>query len=118
MEQLRQSKLASLLTIVSGTWIVLSSTFISITGTALTSLIITGIAVIILGSTQLYWESGLPRWINAFVAMWLLLSTFTFTTSSAVVWSQTISAIIVFILAAWGDAEVSELQHIHRSNAV
>lgn len=118
MERLSQSRLASVLTIILGAWVMISPVFISITGGALTSLLIAGGVMIVFGLIQLAWKNSLPSWVNALAAVWLCISAFTFTVSTAVVWNQVISAIIAFVLATWDGAEISEVQHMHHTHAV
>jgi hypothetical protein len=118
MERLSQTKLASSLTVILGAWIMVSPIFISITGAALTSLLITGAVMILFGLVQLAWENSLPSWVNALAAVWLFISAFTFTVSTAVVWNQVIAAIVVFALAIWDGAEMGEVQRLHHTHAI
>lgn len=118
MERLSQSRLASSLTVILGAWVMLSPIFISITGAALTSLLITGAIFIVFGLIQLIWDRSLPSWVNALAAVWLFVSAFTFTVSTAVVWNQVMSAIIGFTLASWDGAEVSTIHRMRHTHAV
>ena len=118
MEQLSQSRLASTLTVLLGVWIMVSPVFISISGAALTSLLITGGVMVVFGLVQMAWENSLPSWINALAAVWLFVSAFTFTVSNAVIWNQVISAIIAFALAVWDGAEMGAVQRMHHTHAV
>lgn len=118
MERLSQSRLASSLTVILGAWVMLSPLFISITGAALTSLLITGAVMILFGLVQLFWDNSLPSWINALAAVWLFVSAFTFTVSDAVVWNQVITAVIVFALAVWDGAEIGEVSRMRHTHAV
>ena len=118
MERLSQSRLASSLTVILGAWLMLSPIFISITGAALTSLLITGAVMIVFGLVQLFWENSLPSWVNAVAAVWLFISAFTFTVSTAVVWNQVIFGIIAFVLAVWDGAEMGEVHRLRHTHAV
>jgi len=118
MEQLSQSRLASALTVLLGVWIMVSPVFISISGAALTSLLITGGVMIVFGLVQMAWENSLPSWINALAAVWLFVSAFTFTVSNAVIWNQVISALLAFALAVWDGAEMGAVQRMHHTHAV
>jgi hypothetical protein len=118
MERLSQSRLASSLTVILGAWIMISPIFISITGAALTSLLITGAVMIVFGLIQLTWENSLPSWVNTIAAIWLFVSAFTFTVSAAVTWNQAVSAILVFLLSAWDGVEMGEVQRMHHTHAV
>jgi len=118
METLSQSRLASVLTVLLGAWVMISPVFISITGGALTSLLITGAVLIVFGLVQLVWENTLPSWINVLAAVWLFISAFAFTISTAAAWNQVISAVIAFVLAIWDGVEMGEVQRMHRTHAV
>lgn len=115
MEQLRQSRLASLLTVLVGIWIMISPIFISITGGALVSLLITGGVMIVFGLIQMVWKNSLPSWINALASIWLFLSALTFSVSAAVVWNQVIFAVVGFVLATWDGTEMGA---VHRSSGM
>lgn len=117
MERLSQSRLASALTVILGAWVMLSPVFISITGAALVSLLITGGVMIVFGLAQLIWENSLPSWVNAVAAIWLFISAFTFTISTAATWNQVIVAVIAFALAVWDGAEISEVHRLHKTHA-
>ena len=115
--RLSQSRLASALMILLGAWIMISPVFISITGAALTSLLITGGVMIVFGLIQLAWENTLPSWINALAAIWLLVSAFTFSISTAMAWNQVIAAIAAFVLSTWDGVEMGEVQRMHHTHA-
>jgi len=118
MERLSQSRLASSLTVLAGIWLMLSPIFISISGAALVSLLITGGVMIVFGLVQLAWENSVPSWINALAAVWLFISAFTFSISTAMVWNQALAAIVVFALAMWDGAEIGEVHRMHHTHAV
>lgn len=113
MERLSQSRLASVLTMLLGAWVLVSPIFISITGAALVSLLITGGVMVVAGFVQLLWENSFPSWVSAAAAIWLFVSAFSFTVSDAVVWNQVISAIAGFILATWDGVEITEVHRMH-----
>ncbi len=117
-KRLSQSRLASSLMVLLGAWVMISPIFISITGAALTSLLITGGVMIVFGLVQLTWQNTLPSWINALAAIWLLVSAFTFSISAAMAWNQVISAIIAFVLSTWDGVEMGEVQRMHHTHAV
>ncbi len=118
METLSQSRLASVLTVILGAWVMVSPAFISISGGALTSLLITGGVMVIFGLVQLVWENSLPSWINVLAAVWLFISALTFGISTAATWNQMISAVIAFVLATWDGVEMGEVQRMHHTHAV
>lgn len=112
MESLSQSRLASVLTLVVGVWLVLSPLFISITGGALTNILIVGGVIALAGLVQLIWTgSTLPSWIAALAAVWLFIAAFAFSVSNAMAWNEVIAAIVAFILSTWDGMEVSQVQH-------
>lgn len=117
MERLSQSRFASVLTMLVGAWLMLSPVFISITGTALVSLLITGGVMIVAGFVQLFWENTLPSWVVGLAAVWLLITAFTYSVSSAAAWNQVISAIVAFIFATWDGVEMSEVHRLHHGSA-
>ena len=116
-QSLNQSRLASVLTGLAGLWLMLSPIWISISGAALTSLLITGAVMIVFSLIQLGWENTLPSWINALAAVWLFISAFSFSVSAAVVWNQVIFAIVTFVLATWDGAEISQVNRLHHGAA-
>ncbi len=118
MRELSQSRLASSLTVLLGIWVMISPIFISITGGALVSLLITGGVMIVFGLIQLFWENTFPSWINALAAVWLLVSAYIFGVSAAMAWNQTISAIVAFILSTWDGVEMGEVQRLRHTHAV
>ena len=117
MERLAQSRLASALTALVGVWLMLSPIFISVSGAALVSLLITGAVMIVFGLVQLATENVLPSWINALAAIWLFLSALSFTVSTAVVWNQIVFAVIAFALALWDGTEMREVHRLHHGAA-
>lgn len=116
MESLSQSRLASVLTIVVGAWVMISPLFISITGGALTNIMIVGGILVLAGLVQLVWTSTLPSWVSALAAVWLFIAAFTFSgVSNAVSWNEVISAIVAFMLSTWDGVEISHVQHTHHA---
>ncbi len=91
----------------------LSPIWISITGGALTSLMITGGVVALAGLVQYFWRASLPSWVAGLAAAWLLISTFTFDVSTAAAWSQIVTAIVTLVLAYWDGFEITQVQHEH-----
>jgi hypothetical protein len=113
MRELNQSRFASVLTIILGAWLLLSPAFISISGAALGSLIVTGIVVVLAGLMQLFMKNSVPSWITGIAAVYLLITAFSFSVSNAVAWNQVLSAIIGFVLAVWDGFEISEFRSHH-----
>lgn len=71
MNSLGQSRLASVVALLVGAWVAISPIWISVTGGALTSVIITGIVIAVAGLVQLFWKNAIPSWISGLAAVWL-----------------------------------------------
>jgi hypothetical protein len=108
MEKLSQSRLASALIILVGAWLMITPAVISMTGAALTNIIIIGAVFVVLGLIQLFWTSSLPSWLNVLVSIWLFISAFAFSVSNGAAWNQAVFAIITFMLATWDGVEMGE----------
>lgn len=117
MDKLAQSRVASVLMIAVGAWMLLTPLAISMTGAALVSILITGAVIVLLGLIQLFWINSLPSWLNLIAAIWLFISAFAFTMSTGAAWNQAVFAVIVFLLSAWDGAEVSDIQHGYHPQA-
>jgi len=113
MKNRDQSKLASILSLLVGIWVLISPIWIAVSGAALTSLIIVGIVMIIASAVQFYTENVIPSWIVAIAAVWLFVSTFVFGVGTAAVYSQIISAILAFAFAVWDGVEIADIQQHH-----
>jgi hypothetical protein len=109
--QLNQSRFASVVMLLVGIWVAISPIWVSVTGGAQTSVIITGIVIALCGLAQYFWRSTLPSWIAGLAAIWLFLSTFGYDVSTAATWNQVIFAIVTFVLAFWDGVEVNQVQH-------
>lgn len=117
MQNLVQSRIASILTVLLGVWIMLSPVFISMTGAALTNILITGGVIVVAGLIQLFWANTLPSWIVGLATVWLFISAFAFTVSNSAAWNEALAAIVTFIVATWDGFEISEFQH-HQHHAM
>lgn len=117
MEKLAQSRVASVLMVAVGAWMLLTPLAVSMTGAALVSILITGGAIALLGLIQLFWINSLPSWLGTVAAIWLFISAFAFTMSTGAAWNQAVFAIVAFILSIWDGAEMSEVQREHHSHA-
>lgn len=82
---------------------------------AITSTVITGAVIGILGIIQFFIENAVPSWITGIAAIWLFISAFSFGMSSGAAWDLVISAVIAFVLAIWDGREITVLsdQHHH-----
>lgn len=113
MNDLTQSRLASVLTVLVGGWLMLSPVFISITGGALVSLMVVGGIFVVAGVVQYFWESTLPSWLTAMTAIYLFVSAIGFQVSDAAMWNQVVAAIVTFVLATWDGVEMMEVRRLH-----
>jgi hypothetical protein len=110
MKALDQSIFASVVTVLVGVWVAISPIWISVTGRALTSVIITGAVITLAGLVQLFWKNVLPSWVSGIAAVWLFASAFGFSNlSTSAKWSMALSAVAVFVLAFWDGVEISNL---------
>jgi hypothetical protein len=118
MRDTTQSRLASVLTFLTGAWLLLSPIFISITGGALASLLVVGAILVVAGAIQYFWENTFPSWIAALAALYLFVSALSFTVSTAVMWSEIVSSVAAFIFATWDGVETSEVHRLHQHRAM
>ena len=109
--QQTQSRFASIIMLLAGIWVAISPIWISVTGGALASVIITGVIIALAGLVQYFWHVTVPSWVAGIAAVWLFISAFAFSVSTAAAWNQIIFAIVSFVLAYWDGMEVSQLQH-------
>jgi hypothetical protein len=112
-DQLNQSRTASVILLLAGVWVATSPIWISMTGGALTSTIITGIIVALAGLVQFFWRVNVPSWVAGLAAVWLFISSFVFTTSTGAMWNLIISAIVTLIVAYWDGFEMSQVRGYH-----
>lgn len=114
MNNLAQSRFASVATMIVGAWVALSPIWISATGAVLASLITTGVVMVLAGLTQLFWKSSVPSSVSIIAAVWLFMSAFLFSNlSTATKWNATVSAIAVALLAIWDGLEISDFNQSH-----
>lgn len=113
MDDITQSRTASVLTLLLGAWLVVSPLFISITGAALVSLFIVGGVMILSGFAQLLTDNSLPSWITGVAAVYLVASAFIFDVSNNVIWNEVVAGIVGFLLAAWDGIEVTQIHDRH-----
>lgn len=111
--QLNQSRVASVLMLLTGIWIATSPIWISVTGGVAASLIAAGSAIGLAGIVQFFTRSALPSWAAGLAAVWLLVSTLVFDMSDASVWNHAIVAGVTLLLAFWDGFEITQVQHSH-----
>ena len=110
MNDLTQSRTASVLSFLLGVWLMLSPIWISITGAALTSLLFTGGVIVAASAVQFFFKNPAPSWFVSIAAIWLFVSVLIYDVSNAVVWNQTVGAVVAFILSLWDSVEMAEVQ--------
>jgi hypothetical protein len=116
MQDITQSRIASVLTTGVGVWLLVSPLFISVTGNALINLLVVGGVVTVAGLVQLIWENTIPSWINALAAVWLFIAAFMFSgISTTVAWNEAISAAVAFLLATWDGIEIDQVHREHHA---
>jgi uncharacterized membrane protein YuzA (DUF378 family) len=117
-----QSRLASTISLLVGIWVLLSPIWISVTGGALTSIIITGIVIIAASVVQYFTVNTIPSWVVGVASLWLLLSAVVFGVSAAAGWSQILAAIVGLLSAYWDGFEMTSMntnqRHHHGPSAV
>jgi hypothetical protein len=111
MKDRTQSRLASVIAIIAGVWLLASPLWISMTGWSLTNIIIVGVIIGLAGLIQLLWINTVPSWVVILAAVWLFISAFIFDMSAAAVWNMVITAAVVFVDAIWDNIEVGHMQH-------
>lgn len=111
MKDKYQARLASILAVVAGAWLMLSPLWIEMSGGALTNVLIVGGLIGVAGLVQLFWANTIPSWFNSLAAIWLFASAFFFTVSVSAAWNMVITATVVFALAIWDSVEVGHMQH-------
>jgi len=113
MNSLIRSRIASVVTVALGAWLMLSPLFIAVTGAALISLLVSGGIIVLAGVVQFFWEETLPSWITGLVAVWLLVAAVVFNMDGAALWNQLLVAFATFVAAAWDGIEVDQFQRQH-----
>lgn len=113
MDNVMQSRVASVLMALVGVWLLVSPLLITITGPALISLFAVGGLLVLTGVVQFFWENTIPSWVAGLAAVWLVVSTVVFSISGAALWSQVAAAAATLLLAAWDGIEVDEVVHGH-----
>ncbi len=116
--QLSQSRFASVIVLLIGIWVAISPIWISVTGAALTSIIITGIVIALGGLVQLFWKFSLPSWVAGLAAVWLFISTFAIAgASTAMIWNQVVFSVLAVLFSIWDGTEITQVhsynQHHH-----
>lgn len=117
MNDLAQSRTASILDIILGIWIAISPIWISVSGAALVTLFIVAGILIVLGFAQMATENSTPSWIMTLAAIWLFISAFSYGLQHSAVVNLAISGIVAFVLSVWDTAEISHYHDQHTAGA-
>jgi xanthine/uracil/vitamin C permease (AzgA family) len=113
MQNLSQSRLASVLAVIVGAWLLLTPLAISMTGAALVNILVVGGVIALAGLVQLFWMNTLPSWVTALAAIWLFISAFAYSVSNGAAWNEVVFAVVTFILATWDGIEVGQVRREH-----
>lgn len=111
MKDREQSRVASVLAVIVGVWLLISPIWIEVGGMALISLLVVGVIFVAAGFVQYFTENVVPSWVIGVAAAWLFISTFMYELNMAAVYSQIISAIIALALAYWDGMEVTHINN-------
>lgn len=114
MNNLMQSRIASMAIAVIGAWLLISPAVITLSGAALISVMAIGAFFVAAGVVQFFWENTLPSWATAIVAVWLIGSTIVFNLEGAALWSQAVTAVAAFIVATWDGVEIDQVRTQHQ----
>ena len=117
MNDVVQTRIASVLTAAVGVWLLISPLIITTTGGALVSTLITGSILALTSVVELVWESTLPSWIGGITGVWMALSIVVFGMNSALLWSTLIAAVVTFLLSAWDGIEIQKVAENHHTHA-
>lgn len=118
MNNITQSRLASVLTALVGAWLLATPLFISITGGALASTLVTGGVLLLAGALEFFWESTIPSWLSGLTAIWMAISVYVFGMSDALFWSTLAAATATFLLAVWDGVEIEKVAQSHHTHAL
>jgi hypothetical protein len=115
---LRQTKVASILALLAGIWILISPIWFVMTRGQSANAIIIGVIVAIMALVQLGVKNTVPSWINGLAAVWLFVTAFIFNASTASRWELAISAVVVFALSIWDGEEMAHFERRHGHGAM
>lgn len=115
MNDIMQTRIASVLTAAVGVALLFSPLFVTITGGALISTFIAGGTLTLAGVVQFFWENTIPSWVSGLTAVWLAISAVVFSMSGTLLWTTLVAAAAAFLLAMWDGVEVDQVaqRHVH-----
>lgn len=115
MNDRTQSVVASLFTVAAGAWLLLTPAFTSVSGAALTNMLVVGGAVALLGLVQAFWVNVLPSWLNGLAAVYAFFAAFIVDMSTTATWNLAVAAVVIFVLAIWDGFEIAHFEdRMHR----
>lgn len=117
MDNVMQTRVASVLTAIVGIALLFSPLFVTITGGALVSTFIAGGILTLAGVIQYFWENTIPSWVSGLTAAWLAISAVVFSMSGALLWTTIAAAAVAFLLAVWDGVEVDQVAQKHHVHA-
>lgn len=117
MDDVMQTRVASVLTAVVGVALLFSPLFVTITGGALVSTFIAGGILAVAGVVQFFWENTIPSWVSGLTAAWLAISAVVFSMGGALLWTTLVAAAVAFLLAMWDGVEVDQVSQRHHARA-
>lgn len=118
MNEVTQTRIASILTTALGVWLLLSPLFIATTGGALVSTLIVGGVLTLAGIVEFFWENTVPSWISGLTAVWMAISTTAFDMTDGLLWNTLAAAVATLLIAVWDGVEVSKVaEQRHHTHA-
>lgn len=117
MNDVIQTRIASLLTVGVGLWLLLSPLFLTIEGDALASTLVTGGILTLAGLVQTVWQNTVPSWVSGLTAIWMGVSAAIYGMTDALLWSTVIASVATFVLAIWDGIEVDRVAQRHHTHA-
>ena len=117
MNDVTQTRVASVLTAVIGIWLLLSPLFITTSGGALVSTLVVGGILLLAGVIELFWESTIPSWVSGLTAIWMAGSTALFGMGGLLFWDTIAAATATLLIAMWDGVEIGRVAQKHHTHA-
>jgi hypothetical protein len=116
MSDEKQAIVASFIAAFVGVCVALSPIWTTMTNADMISVIVTGIAIMIVSVWQTLTKSTIPSLLNGITGAWLIVGALTLGTFTFAILSQIIAGVAVFIFAGWDGAEISHYNREHVSS--
>ena len=117
MDDVMQTRVASVLTAAVGVALLLSPLFVTVTGGALISTFIAGGLLVLAGVVQVFMENTIPSWVSGLTAVWIAISAAVFGMTGTFLWVTLAAAAAAFLLAMWDGVEVDQVAQKHHVHA-